>query len=360
LTANQASLAGHLTRAWGNSDSLFAWLFGAFSQMASASDYTATLDALSPQALTAQAEALASSAGTVLGAGLSCPVFVAQDTLLGEDSCVWAKFTGAQTNRYGTSDTQGYQVTGTTYRLGAQHEIAPEWFFGGSLGAGSTWAATRGSSAGKGQTFDGSLALKHTMGPWLIAGSLAVASGASQNTRLISLPGISSALQSDSKALLVGGRLRGAYEFAFDQWYVRPYGDLDVIYTSMPGFQESGTGGYALSLAGSSKVSVVVSPMVEFGGRYDIDQRTILRAYAAIGASFLPNNSRTISASFIGALPQTATFQSSIKSPKVLGNFALGVQLYRVGGLEVKAEYDLKGGSAFLANSGSVRAAYHF
>lgn len=64
--------------------------------------------------------------------------------------------------------------------------------------------------------------------------------------------------------------------------------------------------------------------------------------------------------SFVGDLPGDGTFQTFIKSPSVLGNFKLGVQLYWVGSFEVKAEYGLKAGSAFLAQSGAVRIAYHF
>ena len=360
LTSSQSSLANYLTNAWNNSDRLFATLFGGFSQMASGSSYTAILDTLSPKATMAQATALAQSEGSILGAAMSCPVFVQQGTVLGEDSCAWAKFTGGWTNQYSTSDTLGYRVADTTYRLGAQHEVATDWYFGGSFGAGLTWATMNGGSSGSGQTFDGSLALKHTMGPWLLAGSLAVASGSYHNNRLLSLPGASAVLQSDSNMLLVGGRLRGAYDFAFDQWYVRPYGDLDIVYTHTPGFQESGSSVYALNVNSSNKTNVVLSPMVEFGGRFNVNPTTILRPYAAAGMTFLPNNTRTVSASIDGALPGDGTFQSFIKSPSVLGNFEFGVQLYQVGGFEVKAEYNLKAGNAFLAQSGTARVAYHF
>ena len=44
----------------------------------------------------------------------------------------------------------------------------------------------------------------------------------------------------------------------------------------------------------------------------------------------------------------------------MLGNFNAGVQLYRAGGFELKAEYDLTGGGSFLSQGGSARIAYHF
>lgn len=148
LTSSQASLAHYFINAWNQSDRLFAPLFGGFSQLTAGGSYTAALDTLSPKATIAQATALANSASSLLGAAMSCPVFVDQGTLLGEDNCAWAKFTGAVISQYATSDTQGYRVTGTTYRIGAQHEVAPQWYLGASFGYGSTWATMDGGSSG--------------------------------------------------------------------------------------------------------------------------------------------------------------------------------------------------------------------
>jgi hypothetical protein len=365
LTSSESSLAGYLTRAWNNSDALFARAFGRLSQITSASTYTATLDAYSARATQAQATALTNSAGNSLGAAMSCPVFVSAGALLGEDSCVWAKFSGERTDQYSSGGDAGYRVDATNYRIGGQAEFAPNWFIGGSLSTGSLWSQ-EDSSSGSGQTYDGSVAVKHTMGPWMFAGSIALAGATFKNDRLISLPavgttpGVNALLQSDSSIFVAGGRLRGAYDFAFNTWYVRPYGDLDVIYSNTPGFQESGPTGLGLNVRSFSKTSVVISPMVEFGGRFNSKEGLIVRPYAAVGVSFLPNNTRTVDASFIGALPGDGTFQTFIKSPTVLGDVDLGLQLYRAGGFEVKAEYALKAGSAYVSQTGSLRTAYHF
>jgi outer membrane autotransporter protein len=174
------------------------------------------------------------------------------------------------------------------------------------------------------------------------------------------LPAASAVAQSDPSLFIAGGRLRGAYEFAFENWYVRPYGDLDLIYTNMPGFQESGPVGTALNVRGNSKTSVAISPMVEFGGRLALDEKTTIRPFAAIGISFLPNNTRHVDASFVGASSASGTFRSFMKAPGVLGNLDLGVQVYCANGFEVKAEYGIKAGGTFLSQSASARVAYHF
>jgi hypothetical protein len=340
LDSSASSLAGYLTRAWDNSDAAFAGQFAYLSQMTMASQYFATLDAYSAKATQAQVTSLIRSAGTFLGAAMSCPVFTDQSVLLGEDNCVWARFTGEQSNAWASGDLPGFHVASASYRLGGQHAVAPDWYLGASFAVGQTWATANGGSSGSGTTLDGSIALKHTMGPWLLSASVAVASGSFNSQRLINLPsvgtlpGVAALEQSDPSVIAVGGRLRGAYEFTFNDWYIRPYGDLDVVYAHMPGFQESGPAGYALNVRGSSKTNVVMSPMVEFGGRYVVDAETTLRPFAAIGVSFLPGNSRAVDVSFIGASSADGTFQTFIKSPGVLGNFNAGVQLYRAGGFE--------------------------
>jgi uncharacterized protein with beta-barrel porin domain len=297
---------------------------------------------------------------------MSCPVFTDQSVLLGEDNCVWARLSGQESNAWASGDFPGFHVASSNYRLGGQHSVAPDWYLGASFAVGQTWATANGGSSGSGTTLDGSVALKHTMGPWLLAASVAVASGSFHSERLINLPGVGTlpgvaALeQSDPGVIALGGRLRGAYEFTFNDWYIRPHGDLDVVYAHMPGFQESGTAGYALNVRDSSKTSVMISPMVEFGGRYVVDTKATLRPFAAMGVSFLPGNSRSVDVSFADASSADGTFQTFIKSPNVLGNFTAGVQLYRTGGFEVKAEYDVSVGGSFLSQGGSARVAYHF
>jgi hypothetical protein len=81
---------------------------------------------------------------------------------------------------------------------------------------------------------------------------------------------------------------------------------------------------------------------------------------AAVSVSFRPNNTRTITSSFVGAQPGDGIVQPSIKSPGVVGNSGLGVQLYQAGRFELKAESNIEVDGAFLVVSGSARIAYHF
>jgi uncharacterized protein YhjY with autotransporter beta-barrel domain len=359
LTASQASMSSYFQTAWNNSDQAFARLFALLNGVTASNkaQAIAMYNSLSSKSTAAQSSALLASFTTMLEASMSCPVFVDQGTQLGEDSCVWERTSGWLNSQSASADAAGYKASGTTYRIGGQHVIAQDWFIGGSLGAGQSWTTMDGGSKGNGQTYDGSVALKHTMGPWLFAGSVAVANGAFQTNRFVSVPGLyTGVLKSNQNTLLVGGRLRAAYEFALEDWYVRPYADLDVAYLNTGGYQESGNSALALNVRGSDHTGVALTPMVELGLRRTLADGFILRPYVAAGLSYMPNNSRKVSASFVMAQASDGTFTDTIGSPTVTANVAAGVQLYRAGGFEVRAEYSLKAGF----QSGSARLAYHF
>lgn len=363
LTDDQFAITGYLARAWNNADPSLAATFASLYQIpvGGGQAYLSSLDAYSARATQGEPTALKNSEGSILGASMSCPMFTGATTLLGEGSCIWAKFGGEAVNQYASNGEEGYSTTGATYRIGAQKEFVPNWFFGGSLGAGTTWSNEGSGSTSQGQTFDGSVALKHQIGQWLLAGSFAVANGSYQNSRLVDASGVNAAEQSDSRALMIGSRLRAAYDIPMRGWYIRPYADVDVFNLNTPSFQESGASAYALRVDSADTTNVVISPMVEFGGRFNTSRDSfIMRYYADLGVSFLPGNSRTVDASLVGALPEDGVFATTINSPNVLGDLKLGLQLYQVAGFEVKADYDIHAGSAFFSQGGTLRLAYHF
>ncbi|OWT70204.1 MULTISPECIES: autotransporter outer membrane beta-barrel domain-containing protein [unclassified Achromobacter] len=360
LNGSQSSLANYYSRGWNNIDRGLATTFAGLSHIDDVGTYKNTLNNLSSKGTQAQSMAVIESAGTILGAGMSCPVFVGDSVQLGENNCVWGQINGRWTDQSSTSDIHGYHVSSTTYRIGAQHQVAPNWFVGGSLAAGQSYARAKGGSSGDGDVYDGSLTVKHLMGPWYFAGSLAMATGSFNNNRQVNVFGESTSLGSDSNIFLAGGRFRAGYEFDRGDWYIRPYGDVDVVYTHAPGFKESGSSPYALNVRSADQTNLAFSPMLEFGRRGDLDSKTTIRAYAAFGMSWRPDNTRTVRSSFSGADSANGTFNDYIKSPEVLGKVDLGVQLFRAGGYEFRAGYTADIGHSYLSQSATARFAYHF
>jgi Autotransporter beta-domain len=290
---------------------------------------------------------------------MSCPMFT-QGTLLGEDSCVWSQVSGNRTDQYATGGLPGHRTDDVTYALGGQKEFVPSWFVGGSFAAGTTWTHDDNGGSGDGQIFAGGVAIKHLLGPWLFAGAVDLGTMSNHySSPLSSLLGGTN-IQSDTNTFFSVALFRAAYDFALSHWYIRPRVDFDLIYTHLPAFQASGQSGFAVAVGGLDKVSPVMTPMVEFGGRYDIDRTTILRPYVAVGMSLYPNNTTTGDASVLIDGGTLDTVQKSFKSPSVIGNADVGVQLYRVSGFEVKAEYDVGAANAYLSQSVSLRGAYHF
>jgi hypothetical protein len=293
-------------------------------------------------------------ASNTTGAAMSCPVFAGEGTLLGEDSCVWAQASGQFNSQFSTAST------GVGWRGGGQKEVADGWFLGGAVGAGTFNTQSGGQAFGQGQNFDASVALKRTMGPWLLAAALGFNTTSLHLQRPSGAPGASPTVQSDMNVYRGGLRLRGAYDFAFDRWYLRPRLDVEVLHTVMPGFQEYGQGPFTMAVSGRSTFNAGIVPVLELGGRFDVAEATVLRPYAAVGAIFLPDNTTTIDASFIGPLAQFGSFRTVYAGPSVLGTVEAGLQLYRVKGLEMKAEYKLAAGDNYLSQSVGLRGAWHF
>jgi hypothetical protein len=67
-----------------------------------------------------------------------------------------------------------------------------------------------------------------------------------------------------------------------------------------------------------------------------------------------------MTASLSGTSSADGVFHSELASPVATANFAAGVQLYRAGGLEMKAEYDAVIGGSYVSQSASARLAYDF
>jgi uncharacterized protein YhjY with autotransporter beta-barrel domain len=284
----------------------------------------------------------------------SCPVFVGQSTLLGEDACLWAKVSGEWVNQYG-ADTDAF-----TWRVGGQAALAPGWYLGGTLAAITSSADAPGGTFGRSQAFDTSVALKHLAGPWLFTSLLGFAMNWTHTTRPASVAGASPLLQSDLNAYRGGAALRAAYDFPFESWYVRPRVSVDVTYVNVPAFQESGSSAAALSISGRDKLFVILSPALEAGARFHIGEKTVLRSYATIGAMFVPDNSWTIDASFVGPFAALGSFRTTFYGPTALAVAEAGLQLYEASGNEVRAEYKLIAGDNFLSQTASLRLAYHF
>ncbi|WP_267356588.1 MULTISPECIES: autotransporter outer membrane beta-barrel domain-containing protein [unclassified Methylobacterium] len=360
LTTDQRNVAQGLQDAWDGNTTRLGNLYARFLSVDSQKGYAAALDELKPESNqdTLTDRTLDTRKG--LQRAMSCPAFVGTGTLLREGECVWGRITGTNTRQFSTPDDGGYHQNALSYQTGLQTEFAPDWFFG--LTGAYTRAIQSDPDRITGTTSDAgdvSAALKHQVGPWLFAASANVGYAWADNKRLIDFAGARATARSRSEILSAGGRLRASYQVLFGDWYIKPYADLDLLYSYSPAYSETGAGDFNLDVRPLAKTLVAFSPNVEIGGRIDLEGGRWIRPYGTLGLMVLSDDRFTGRASFqgTGALGRFAT-ESSI--PDRLGEAGLGLQISLGNGVEVTGEYQAQVGDHFVAQSGTARLQMRF
>jgi len=362
FAADKANIANYLQALWDSGHTGAAPLFTYFTRLKTASSYADMLGGMANDASHSRLAAQAHHSYSFFNSLMSCPYFVDGTTQRSEGECVWGRTTGNRVDRSGTRDDSGYRAMVSTYQIGAQKQIAPDWFLGGSLSYLTGDTKSDGSAVSTtSHTVSGGLALKRQMGPWLFAAGARAGYEGSDMTRQVVVPGFAGIARSKPEFAHVGARLRAAYEFAFPNWYLRPLVDLDVSYVHQQAYRESGAGLFNLAALATGRTSFMMTPGLEVGGRIDLGNDATLRPYAIAGVSFLANGGWTarmhlteFSASGI------APFQITTGAPKIYGNLTAGLELQAKNGFELRAEYGLRAATRYTDQTASVRAALRF
>ncbi|MCJ2141575.1 autotransporter domain-containing protein, partial [Methylobacterium sp. E-066] len=360
LTTDQRSVAQGLQDAWDGNTTKLGTLYGRFLSVDSQKAFAAALDELKPESNQDNLTDRTLDTRKGLQRAMSCPAFTGTGTLLREGECVWGRITSAHTTQSATADDVGYHQTALSYQTGLQTEFAPDWFFG--LTGAYTRALQSDPDRITGTTSDAgdvSAALKHQVGPWLLAASANLGYAWADNKRLIDFGGMTATARSKSGILTAGGRLRASYQILFGDWYLKPYADLDLLYSYSPAYSETGAPGFNLDMRPVAKTLVAFSPMLEIGGRIDFDDGRWIRPFGTFGVTLLSDDHFTGKASFqgTGALGLFAT-ESAI--PDRLGEAGLGFQVSLGGGIEVTGEYQAQVGGHFLSHAGTARMQLRF
>jgi uncharacterized protein with beta-barrel porin domain len=143
-------------------------------------------------------------------------------------------------------------------------------------------------------------------------------------------------------------------------FYLRPYADLDLLRTQMPGSQESGSEGLPLAFGASQTTALSLSPMLEFGGERPLDANTRLRPYLALGLSLRSGFDWAMQAQIQAAEPGDGHFRLFGNTPAVVGRLEAGLQVFRNDGFDVRLEYGLSVGNGYVAQVPSARFTYRF
>ncbi|MGE8566032.1 MAG: autotransporter outer membrane beta-barrel domain-containing protein [Achromobacter sp.] len=354
INADRMNIANSLQGLWNQGDRRSAALFDKFTGVQTADQYRDALNGVAHDGQFARASNQIHTSYASMNRMMSCPGFVGDSTILREGDCVWSRLDTNWTQRKGTSNDEGYRIRQTALTLGAQREIAPNWFLGGSLGYAYGKTSSSSDLSGNSDTFSGGLALKYSNAPWQIA--VAVHGGVEKSR--MSRSTLDGVAKSKPDSSFLAARLRTAYEFSQPSWYLRPYVDWDVNHIRQDGYQEQGGGLFNLKVRGNDTTSFMVSPMIEVGGRTDLDNGATLRSYVAGGMSFLNGGDVVTTMQLSGF--NTTPFSLKSGMPRTYGNLAAGLEMVTPKGMELKTEYALRGNGQYRDQSLTLRMAYRF
>ncbi|WP_132031555.1 autotransporter outer membrane beta-barrel domain-containing protein [Aquabacter spiritensis] len=367
LSDSQKNMLGGLQTTWdkgvaapGKMSQSAATTFGNLARATSRKDFQQAADSATPDESSSTLTSQTLNARASLHAALSCPVFVGSGTMMEETSCAWARIIGNWTRQTSSDDMDGYDANAVTYRVGVQKEIVTDWFLGATVGFTQSWLnGSDGYSSTSGNGADAAISLKHQIGPWLFSASGHLGFGSYETDRVLDIGPSVSTSSGTANVLTAAARLRASYEFAFANWYVKPYADLDILYTHMPSYQEQGFGP-TLGFSGAEQWNLAVSPNVEFGGRVDLSSDLWLRPFATVGMTFFAKDSMPLDVTLAAAGDPIATFTTEVTIPQTLVNLAAGLQLFSTKGYEIKAEYKADIGDDYLNQELSARLAVPF
>ncbi|OZI55230.1 autotransporter outer membrane beta-barrel domain-containing protein [Bordetella genomosp. 5] len=359
---NLREVSEHLQNIWdrGSNEALGS-LYAQLDHAASAgrSGYASALSDLSP-GLSAAPAALATGAMKSFADALfSCPWFDGANARTAEGDCVWGRVSDKTTHLDAGRGTAATRARTTAYQLGAQRRIAPNWVFGVSAAyehsnvrADDSRVQTKGDAGYVGAV------LKYDTGPWTFSGATYGSFGSYDNTRRIALTNAQA--KSSSDVWSIGQQLRAAYTHATDTAYIKPYTNLDLIYTRMPSYSERGAGPLNLDVKSADKFTALLTPGVEVGARFDMKNGYTARPFVNVGVSLASTDNWTTKAQLAAAPGGSGDFRTTLETGRVFGHATVGVELASKAGFDLRLQYDGLLSDRARSSGGSVKATWRF
>ena len=366
LADSRVAVANHLQAAWerGGDDpqlgALFA-LLGNTADAGGASAYSAQLRQLSPDSTFAPGARGVAGAQNFANSTLSCPTFEGTTAMLVEGNCAWMRITGRHASQTNNNGLSNFSVNTTTWQIGGQKEIGSGWLLGGSLAFENSWVSSSDQlNTAKGQVGYGAVVVKYQTGPWLFAASAFGGAGEFNTSRIITLPGFGSVAKGGPDVSNLGLQLRAAYTIGQEAFYLRPSVSLSTIHVRTGAYRETGAGALNLSIDSASQTNVMLTPMLEVGGRIAMPDDMLLRPFLAAGLSVMSNDSWKQTGRLVSAPPSAGGFTTTVPMDQVVGRVTAGVQLYTARDLDFRLQYDGEYGGRLIGHGGSLVVSLRF
>jgi outer membrane autotransporter protein len=339
----------------------------AFAQMANGiqdgATYRAALNSLGNESQQAVGTARLAASHAFVERMNSCPVFDGPaDAGMHERECVWGRAIDNRADaNAGANNHAGYTADSQSMQFGGQMRIADGWFVGGSAAYDTT--NFRDTQAGGGVTGKGTTigaVLKHEVGAWTFSGAVDFNQGAYNTVRDIAFPGYNAVASGEFHAHQVGLHGRIAYTIPEDNWYLKPYLDLHAVHINTGSYVERGAGSLGLAVSGSSDTMLTASPMLEVGGRWQLDNGMVVRPYAAIGGVLHDKNNWSANSQLIGSAPGVAPLTAESTAPTRLAKVKLGLDVSVSKQVQLRVEYGGQFGKDYHSHEGILRFNYLF
>ncbi len=364
LSPNQRSVAGYLDSLFAeNRGREFADFFSVLDRATLGDAETARrfVDELSPGATFAFGARGLSTALSFNTAALNGPVFQGDSARPAERSSSYFRTYGRSAGQGVPGGYSDLRLNNTTYQVGGQWEVAPDWFLGGAVAYQYDWMSSdNGTASGDGHTGLAAVTLQHEREAWLFSGAVSGSAGWFDTNRSVSLPGYSADIEGSPNVQTVTGALRAAYTFDLDPFYVRPSLTLSTTYVRAGGYTESGGGPLDLEVRDNHEVAFVASPGVELGQRTDFRNGMVLRSFAVGSVNVSTGGDWTQDARFAGASAGAGDFGTTIPVDTVSGRVTAGWQLQTSERTSVSVQYEGEYSGSVISNGGAVGFKFQF
>jgi hypothetical protein len=291
---------------------------------------------------------------------LSChPQWGASWRFTEETECSWMRISPRSTRIDPTSSSMGSNMRGTDLTAGHQF-ILDDNFRLGLAGSYSSNDSVVESYAGThGQSYAGGAVVKALFDPLEMAVAVSGGEAITHTSRFIAPGTTATSIQHDN---FINERARVSLQvFGEDDYYARPYVELNTTQLFLGGFKETGAGALDLISAGSTHQSGTVGMGFELGGEVQLSEMAVLRPFA--GYEFKRTawgNTMDITATLEGAPAGVAPFTISNAPDMNLHQVGGGVDLISNAGWTVRGLYTGTFGSKTRQDIFSLKIAMPF
>ena len=353
LTGDQTALAGNLEAvfAGGGSDGALGEVFDAliFNTDGDA-EYIAALNQLSPEPLLNTQTASLYAAGAFSNGLFSCADKTDARTVSREGECLWMRIDGGVLDVDSDGGTIGFEEETAGVSIGWQVEVVDNWQVGIGGGFEKATINTDTGARSEGDRYMGGISVKHQRGPLRLAAALSGGFADYETTRSISFGGFSDTVRSTQDVAHAAAELRAAYRLDFDRWYAQPFVDGAATWVDIGDATESG-GAAALAIEGRDQTFLSVTPGVELGAEFALNDSFALKPFLRAGASFVDNPELVLNAGFIEAPAGAGAFVESAAIDDLYADVKAGVTLFSIkgGGSESGGRFGELGGRAAIS-----------